>query len=205
MSEDIEPPIPNEGLPMTPLKPDMNILPIGPGVLYPDLLPGNVWGSNLRGIFSRDQWDELRLPVCAAAEDRCEVCNEYSVDQRGRQRRPDCHELWRFESTGETKVQKLIRLIALCVDCHRVQHIGLAQVKGELGLVRAQLKKVNSWTDREVGVALNNAGDRFEWRGRFNWDLDLSLLQGKISIDGYPDLLIPAQARSALGSSYHPS
>lgn len=191
---------------MIPLKPDIDILPIGPGVIHPDLLPSNVWGSNLRGIFSRDQWDALRLPVCAAAGNRCEVCREPSVDERGRPRRPDCHELWHFDSTGETRVQRLIRLIALCVNCHRVQHIGLAQVKNQLPLVRTQLKKVNSsWTDREVDTAMRNAADRFKWRGRFDWDLDLSLLQGTISFEGYPDLLIPARQRSALGSSYRPS
>lgn len=190
---------------MTPLEPDIDILPIGPGVIHPDLLPSNVWGSNLRGIFSRDQWDALRLPVCAAADNRCEVCREPSVDERGRSRRPDCHELWHFDSTGGAKVQRLIRLIALCVDCHRVQHIGLAQLHNKERLVREQLKKVNSWTDREVEVALNNAVSRFQWRGQFDWDLDLSLLQGTIDLENYPDLLIPAQQRWELGNSYHPS
>lgn len=188
---------------MTPLQPDIDILPIGPGVIHPDLLPSSVWGSNLRGIFSSEEWDALRLPVCAAADNRCEVCGEHSVDERGRQRRPDCHELWHFDSTCGARVQRLIRLIALCVDCHRVQHIGLAQAKGKLRLVREQLRKVNSWTDREVRVAFDDAAARFEWRGRYEWDLDLSLLQGEIDLGGYPDLLVPAQRRSALGSSYH--
>lgn len=188
---------------MNPLKPDIDILPIGPGVIYPDLLPSNVWGSNLRGIFSRDQWDTLRLPVCAAADNRCEVCDEHSIDDRGRQRRPDCHELWHFESTGKSKLQRLIRLIALCVDCHRVQHIGRAQVKGELPLVRRQLMKVNSWTDAQVKRAIDDAVARFEWRGRYDWDLDLSLLADKIHIVTHPNLRIPADDRRSLGNSFY--
>jgi hypothetical protein len=187
---------------MAPLNLDIDVLPIGPGVLHPDLLPGNVWGSNLRGIFSRDEWDDLRIPVCEAADNRCEVCKEHSVDRSGRQRRPDCHELWHFESTAEAKVQRLIRLIALCVDCHRVQHIGLAQVKGELPLVRRQLKKVNSWTDSQVDRAMDDAVARYEWRGRYGWDLDLSLLADKIRIDTHPSLRIPADDRRSLGNSF---
>lgn len=76
-------------------KPMVDSLPIGPGLIYPDVLPENVWGSNLRGILPRADWDRLRIPVCKAAGMHCEVCGQPGYDpQTGRPRRPDCHELW---------------------------------------------------------------------------------------------------------------
>jgi hypothetical protein len=181
----------------------VEFVPIGPGLLYPDLLPENVWGSNLRGIFSRIDWDRIRLPVCEAAENRCEVCGQPGFDPRtGRLRRPDCHELWSFEIHDDRFVQRLSRLIALDADCHRVQHIGRAGAVGEMELVCMQLKAVNTWSEVEIQLALANAEDRYRWRRKYEWDLDLSVLAGEISLEGYPDLVIPAADRPSLGNSY---
>jgi hypothetical protein len=183
--------------------PLVDAVPIGPGLIYPDMLPENVWGSNLRGILSRSEWDRLRIPVCEAAGNRCEVCGQSGYDpETGRPRRPDCHELWHFEVTETAAVQRLARLIALCPDCHRVQHSGRASVKGELSLVVAQLQAVNSWNDKEIRLAFDNADDRYHWRRRFEWDLDLTLSAGKIDLADHPDLIIPASKRSSLGNSY---
>lgn len=181
----------------------IDALPIGPGLIYPDMLPENVWGSNLRGILSKADWDRLRIPVCEAAGNRCEVCGQPGYDpDAGRPRRPDCHELWHFEVIAGLAVQRLARLIALCPDCHRVQHAGRASVRGELSMVVSQLRAVNSWADHEVRLALDNADERYRWRRRFDWDLDLSLLVGKIQVEGAPDLLIPAGRRRLLGNSH---
>lgn len=190
---------------MQPLNPDVGILPIGPGVLYPDLLPSNVWGSNLRGILSRGEWDRLRMPVAEAADMCCEVCKQPSRNAQTRTiRTPDCHELWHFESVGDRKVQRLLRLIALCVECHQVQHIGLAQLKNQMWQVRAQLKRVNRWNDDQVDAAIRGAEDRWRWRGQHQWDLDLSVLQGQIQVFAHPTLHIPAADREALGNSFRP-
>ncbi|MBO3732748.1 hypothetical protein [Glycomyces niveus] len=181
----------------------IDALPIGPGLIYPDMLPENVWGSNLRGILPKADWDRLRIPVCEAAGNRCEVCGQPGYDpDTDRSRRPDCHELWHFEVSSTSAAQRLARLVALCPDCHRIQHVGRASVHGELSMVVSQLRVVNSWTDHEVSLALDNADERYRWRRRFDWDLDLSLLVGKIQVEGAPDLFIPADRRRLLGNSY---
>lgn len=183
--------------------PMVESLPIGPGLIYPDLLPENVWGSNLRGLLPKSDWDRLRIPVCEAAGDRCEVCGQPGFDPRtGRARRPDCHELWSFEIHGDRFVQRLTRLIALDADCHRVQHVGRAGAVGEMELVLMQLRAVNTWNDAEIQLALDNAADRYRWRRQYEWDLDLSLLAGQIRLSQYPDLLIPAAHRRFLGNSF---
>jgi hypothetical protein len=181
----------------------VDAVPIGPGLIYPDMLPENVWGSNLRGILLKADWDRLRFPVCEAAESRCEVCGQPGHDpETGQPRRPDCHELWRFEVSASSAVQRLARLIALCPDCHRVQHAGRALVRGELPLVVEQLRAVNAWSDSDIGLAFDNAHERYQWRSKFSWDLDLTMAAGKIQVAGFPDLVIPSAARNSLGNSY---
>ncbi|WP_157975114.1 hypothetical protein [Glycomyces dulcitolivorans] len=184
-------------------QPLIDAVPIGPGLLYPDMLPENVWGSNLRGILTRTQWDQLRIPVCEQARNRCQVCGQPGYDpDSGIPRRPDCHELWHFEVTTTSAVQRLARLIALCPDCHRVQHTGRAFVRGELSMVVKHLRAVNSWGDTEIRLALDNADERFHWRRRYSWDLDLSLLAGKTRLTSCSSMLIPASERAILRSSY---
>lgn len=177
---------------------------IGPGRLYPDLLPENVWGSNLRGILSRAEWDRLRIPVCESAGNVCEVCGRPGFDpSTGRRRRPDCHELWSFEIRGDRFVQRLDRLIALDADCHRAQHIGLAAVKGEIHLVRRRLAEVNGWEAERSQAAIEEAIASFRYRSSFRWDLDLSLLHGQINLQGFPNLIISAGDRARLGNSFY--
>jgi 5-methylcytosine-specific restriction endonuclease McrA len=173
------------------------------GQLRCDLLPSSTWGSNLRGVFSRQDWDALRIPVCAAAGHVCEVCGSVALTDSGRKRRPDCHELWIFEERKGRAVQLLDRLIALCPDCHRAQHIGLAGLKGETHLVIAKLQEVNGWTAAQAQREILRAQDEYGRRQAHSWDLDLSALRGVIAIDGYPDLYFPAHERACLGNSYY--
>lgn len=143
------------------------------------------------------------IPVCDAADNRCKVCGQPGYNPNsGRPRRPDCQEPWHFEVTSTTAIQRLAKLIALCPDCHRVQHTGHASVRGELSMVVNQLRAINSWTDQEIQTALENASERYQWRRRFDWDLDLSSLKGDLQIHEFPDLIIPASNRSRLGNSY---
>jgi len=94
----------------------------------------------------------------------------------GRTRRPDCHEQWTFEYGTVRNVQRLDRLIALCMDCHRVQHIGLANVNGEMDLVIAKLCAVNSWTEQQADRELDRAEEEFVRRAELYWDLDCQFL-----------------------------
>lgn len=176
---------------------------LGPNQLKCDLLPASTWGSNLRGVFSPRDWDTLRIPVCTAADDVCEVCGAETYTDDGRKRRPDCHELWTFEHHNGRNVQRLDRLIALCPDCHRAQHIGLAEVNGETGLVITKLCEVNAWTTAQATLEMNRAWAEYEHRQRYHWDLDLSALRAAVTIDGYPDLYFPAEERDHLGNSYY--
>lgn len=177
--------------------------PVGPGRIYPDLLPENVWGPSLRKLLSRTEWDRLRLSVGEAAGMRCTVCGQPNYDpQDGRPRLPECHQLWHFDLSGPFAVQRLAALVALCDDCHRVRHLGSATMRGELPLVIMHLRAVNCWTSAEIRLALDNANQRGQWRQRYYWDLDLSMLAGAVRVHGYPGLIIPAADRPALGDTF---
>ncbi|MFE3000250.1 hypothetical protein ACFXG4_35280 [Nocardia sp. NPDC059246] len=65
-------------------------------VIRSDLLPPGTHGSNIRGLVDRKIWDALRIPVCTAAGDRCEICGD-QVIRNGRIGRPGCHEKWIFK------------------------------------------------------------------------------------------------------------
>ena len=169
--------------------------------LHAAMLPASTWGSNLRGILTRAQWDHLRATVCDAAGDRCEICRaEVWVD--GRRRRPDCHELWAFELEDDGRhVQRLVRLIALCPDCHRTQHVGHAVAEGEDDLVIRHLCKVNGWTHEQAIADLDQAGDVHDELSCIDWDLDLSVLKSQVMFHGFAGLRVPAADRLRLGQS----
>lgn len=168
-----------------------------------DMLPSTTWGSNVRGLVSHKDWDRLRLPVCAAAENRCEVCGRHGRRVNGRTLRPDCHEIWVFETRNGRNVQRLERLIALCKACHSVQHMGRAAARGTTEHTIRTLQRVNGWSRDEALADIRRAIARFEALDHVQFDLDLSVLAGKLSLPGYPDLYIPAAERSELGNSYY--
>lgn len=170
-----------------------------------DMLPSSTWGSNLRGVFP-DDWNRLRKPVCAAAGNACELCGAVSTRTRrdGKPYRPDCHEKWNFAlGPGGVLVQRLDRLVALCSDCHRVQHAGHANATGQTNLVLAQLRRVNDWSIGQARADVERAQHRWQVLNECTFDLDLAVLLGKVSLEGYPKLYIPARERDQLGNSYY--
>jgi hypothetical protein len=67
-------------------------------------------------------------------------------------------------------------LTALCPNCHRVKHIGLAEIQGHREQTIAHLNRVNGWTKEQTDVYLETVWDIWEQRSCRNWSLDLSWL-----------------------------
>lgn len=170
-----------------------------------DMLPSSTWGSNLRGLFP-DDWNRLRAPVCEAAGNACELCGAISTRTRrdGKPYRPDCHEKWRFDlDENGALVQRLERLVALCSDCHRVQHAGHANATNQTGPMLAQLRRVNDWTIEAARADLERAQNRWLVLNNCTLDLGLSALAGQVRLDGFPSLYVPAKERDCLGNSFY--
>ena len=134
-----------------------------------EFVPKTCWFSNVRDHVSRETWQEIAATVAAKAGSRCEICGG-----RGPKHAVECHEVWYYDD--KTQTQKLVRLIALCPDCHRVKHIGLAWRQGKDKEALAHLAKVNEWHITRAERYRRNMFDLWKRRSFFPWKLDLSYL-----------------------------
>lgn len=166
--------------------------------LLADTLPATLYGSHLRSILSLPQWNMLRAPVCVAARDACEICG-MRVTRQGLATRPDCHELWSFDlSADRTPTQKLVRMVALCPSCHDTQHLSNLRARNKTSRAIHHLMVINGWTRQHALDDIERAEVRSADVSTCDWDLDLSVLTGRIALPGFPGLVIPAKSRQHL-------
>jgi hypothetical protein len=137
-----------------------------------ELVPSTCWWSNVRSHVASAEWERLRRATAAAAGNRCEICGG-----RGRRHPVECHEVWVYDDT--TRVQRLVRLIAICPACHEVKHLGLAGKRGRLGAALAHLARVNGWTADDAGVYAEVVFEQWSARSRHQWTLDCTVLEAQ--------------------------
>ena len=135
-----------------------------------DLIPRSCWGQNLRKVVSPQTWKNLKSEFAAkyflwGEKRNCMICSRpLSLDW-------DLHEVWNFNEKDKT--QKLIELLALCPDCHAVNHIGLAAKRGKLDQAVAHLKLVNGWSDKQAQEHIRQAIETWERRSKLTYQLDI--------------------------------
>jgi hypothetical protein len=93
-----------------------------------------------------------------------------------RKRILEAHERWEYDT--DTRVQRLVGLIALCPSCHEVKHIGRAFAVGRGVQAVKHLRKVNGWSEQECADYLDAARAEWEERSRHEWTLDISFVEG---------------------------
>lgn len=172
----------------------------GTMTLGADRLPGSVWGSNLRGILPTSRWVALSRRTAERAGRVCEVCDQPSFYGVGT-RNPDCHEMWEFDGDGSHPVQRLTGVIALCGACHETQHSGLAELNDRWESVIATLCRVNGWDRADAEADIERSRERYRGLSNTEWDLDLTRLKGWVTLERYPNLLIPSEGRATLGNT----
>jgi len=101
----------------------------------------------------------------------------------------ECHEEWEYhEPNGVEKVpegfraigvQRLVRLIPLCDDCHETYHLGFANVSGRLESRLSRIAGFNRFGVGEISRYYKFIGDRWTRRNRHMWALDVSVMSGK--------------------------
>jgi len=134
--------------------------------LLPEMLPVTTWEDNVRTRVSGEHWDRLRRYCYKAAGHRCEICGNKGSPAI------EAHEVWVFDD--KTRTQRLQRLIALCVKCHKAHHLGFARKLGIYDDVLAHMRWVNDWDDTRLKAALAGAQRTFEKRSRERWSVDIS-------------------------------
>jgi hypothetical protein len=140
-----------------------------------ELVPTTAWFKNVRSEVTPKEWDILRRRTYSQASYRCEICGG-----RGRKWPVECHEVWDYND--ETKVQTLVRLIALCPLCHAVKHIGGQQAKSKAAGERAlkHLMKVNGWGRSKANAYIQHCYKVWNERSHHDWALDITWLDGKL-------------------------
>ena len=139
-----------------------------------ELIPTTCHFSNVRTTVTAAEWDKIRFISYAAADNKCEICGDNGLNQ-GYKHRVECHEVWEYDD--ENYIQKLVKLISLCVRCHQVKHIGRAIAIGKLTVCKQQLAKVNKWTPKEIDDHIVSSFELHKERSKHQWTLDISLLR----------------------------
>ena len=88
--------------------------------------------------------------------------------------RLEAHERWSYDE--ETKIQKLVRIIALCHRCHSLTHYGLAGRRQVQKFAEKHLMTVNGWTEEQVSEHCNEQMSLWRERSKYHWKLDVSLI-----------------------------
>lgn len=134
-----------------------------------ELVPSTSWFNNVRTQVSTQEWDIIRHAVYAKANNVCEICGG-----KGKKHAVECHEIWEYDD--KEHIQKLTGMIALCPGCHRVKHIGRAQIQGEYGIALSHLAKVNGWTKEDAQLYVEAQFEQWAKRSKYQWKLDISIL-----------------------------
>jgi hypothetical protein len=139
-----------------------------------ELIPKTCHYSNVRSMVTTAEWDKIRKLSYASANNKCEICGSDGLKQ-GYKHKVECHEVWHYDD--ENKIQKLIKLVSLCVVCHQVKHIGRAIAIGKQAECFKQLAKVNKWTQKEIEEHIVASFQLHKERSKHQWTLDISLLR----------------------------
>lgn len=131
-----------------------------------NLIPTTSWWKNVRSKISKSQWDLIRRQVYQQANYACEIC-------RIRKIRLDCNEVWEYKD----KKQILVKLEAVCRQCHLTQHMGYASLIGKHREAFNHLIKVNKWTREQGVIYVQEKWKEWEQRSKIKWILDYGALE----------------------------
>lgn len=138
-----------------------------------DLIPATSWGSTLANLLTEQSWDGLRQRAFFKTGFRCDTC--------GTAQNLECHELWEYHeplpeyvAKQACGVQRLVRLMALCADCHETHHLGLAKIRGRGERASDRIRAYNRWTTAELKHYRGLLDERYIRRCACCWVLDVS-------------------------------
>ena len=139
--------------------------------LFVDLIPKSCWFKNVRTSVARKDWDILRKHIYSRVNYICECCG---IDTKNNKIQLEAHERWHYNKTD--KIQKLVRLIALCKNCHISTHIGFADICGVYNKAFNHLKKVRNDNSEDCNLHVEKAYKLWDERNQYKWELDISLI-----------------------------
>lgn len=143
------------------------------GGLIVDLIPESAFRQSVKRELSPYWWRRLSRGARKRADWRCEICGD--PEDATQNRYLSCHERWDWQE--DRGVQWLARLMALCVSCDAVTHLGFYLVDhDDDSIPRAHLAKARGWSEEQVDEHIRQAWDLWRHRSQFEWTMDLSIL-----------------------------
>lgn len=134
-------------------------------LLFIDLVPTTAWFSNLRSELTGPEWELVKRSTFAITQYCCEACGG-----KGLAHPVECHERWLYDQV--TRVQTLIRTVALCPACHQSTHYGLARVQGHGIEAKKHIMLVNGWTANQVEQHIRETMKEWKNRSNVKWKMD---------------------------------
>ena len=134
-------------------------------ILAPNLVPEPLWEKNLRKYLDKNDWDFLRKHTYAQSGYRCSICGG-----KGEKWPVECDEVWNYQSLEDKRwASVLIGLRALCPRCHRVNHLGKANLDGKYDETIRHMAYINGWSLNLANHVANEAFKTFEERSKKTW------------------------------------
>ena len=140
--------------------------------LFVDPVPESCWFKNIRSEVTKEYWDDIRRIVYRRARHKCEICGAGRDAKEGRY--IEAHERWSYDD--KSGIQKIMRLVALCSDCHLVTHFGFARINGLEEKAFTHLMNVTGMTATQADEHIEEAFELWKKRSKREWKLDLSIL-----------------------------
>lgn len=135
-----------------------------------ELVPKSCWFSNVRSAVTKKQWNLMKSEIASKAWNLCEICGGV-----GPKHPVECHEVWNYDDNN--LIQKLIKMIALCPDCHMVKHMGFAQITNKADYALNHFMKINKINKVDAQKYIKQAFAIWEKRSLKKWKLDITLLK----------------------------
>lgn len=166
----------------------------------------NAVGQNLWSVFDKPSWNHIRTTAYDRAGHRCQICGKqggslwthFVTEQERRQGGlVDCHEVWEWivpDPASYVGIQRLVRVLVLCKDCHLIFHESFAMWKArEAGLEKRAhryIKSLQMLINRCDAAALQSQIDEEAARWEDNksirtWVLDLEHLSRQDFMDDH--------------------
>lgn len=149
-----------------------------PPFILPNLVPSNLWGINLRSLLPKDEWDRIRKQVYMLAGYRCRICGG-----QGPNWPVECEEQWEYLNISYScGIARLESLVSLCSSCHRIKHLGKANIDGLLESVIWHMTCINQWDEQYSRDIVRSAFQQWEVRSEMEWQFDFSKIEEQFNI-----------------------
>jgi len=139
----------------------------GSNELYVDLVPKECWFTNARFCIDACDWDRVFDHVTSRVSYTCECCE---VDMKDNWSEMKINARWSFDEV--TKIQKLMRLVAVCNKCHKSTYMS----KKDKVESSAHLSTVRGFSAIETTKHIQEAFAMWGKRNCIKWTLDTTLL-----------------------------